>query len=145
MQLLRKKHPELQERVMLYCLSKGDLALWLDLRATLNGAAVKFDVFYKVAGDAIEEIGGATANRHGTDMISSSHSHLISIPSLYEHIMQKMNASDDEAVRLAPRPLQQLLAVSMCPQHSSREVSKHCTGRFKIERCCNKEFYGHAT
>jgi hypothetical protein len=38
-----------------------------DLRATLDGAAVKFDVFYKAAGDAIEDFGGATAKQHGTN------------------------------------------------------------------------------
>jgi hypothetical protein len=112
------RNPELDKRFLQYCMSQGNLNLWPDLRAIANGATTKYDVFYKIAGDAIEDISGATADRHGTHrVLTTSSAHLVSISALHRHTMEKMDSSDEEPVREAPRPSEQLLRMAFCPQH----------------------------
>ena len=38
---------ELDQRILKYCLSKGDKDLWPDLRAVNSGAKTKYDTFFR--------------------------------------------------------------------------------------------------
>ena len=138
-----KKKKVMEQRVLQYCLAKGDDRLWPDLCAALNGRAEQFTEFYKTAKEVIEEISGASPYRHGskrvlravqTDLVSSMNSSLVSIRALYNCIISRMRSHMDPIVQNSPHPSEELLRISLCPQYPSRAVSKAYHGRFELTR-----------
>jgi hypothetical protein len=134
-------HPntEQEQMVLLYVLSKGDPGLWPDLRASLNGVKEKYTLFYQVAEQVIESVTCASAYRHGTHrVLDSSNASLVSTKALHEKIVKAMTNSRDESIRNAEIPSEKLLAISLCPQYSSRATARHFSGRFSLSRGIQK-------
>ena len=135
----KSRNQLMDERILKYCLSRGNPDLWPDLRAANSGAKEKYTIFFDEAQKVIEQISGVDAYRHGEkNYLTSENSDLTSIPALYTKIVSSIKNSSDFSVKNAPLPSESLLRVSLCPQYESREVSKNYTCKLNLTRAIQK-------
>ena len=90
-------------------------------------------IFFEVASFIIEDGSRATPYHHGqVQVLTAAQAHLTSISALYDEICWRLDASNDDSVKNAPRPSKQLLQTACCPQYPSRFISKYFTCRLPI-------------
>ena len=119
---------EHDERILKYCLSKGEADLWPDLRAANNGSKEQYSIFYEEAQKIIDEISTVDSYRNNDKKyISSDHKELTSIPAFHNKIVTSMQSSSDKLIKNASIPSMSLLRISLCPQYESRLVSEYYT------------------
>jgi hypothetical protein len=135
---------DLEERVLRYVVSQGNPKFWPDLRAAVNGGKLQFEVFFEFAVEVVDELTGATPNRHGEqrvlatsifpDMVSPSNSSLVSVPALIKRVHQKMLESADPKIHDALVPSQNIVRLAFCPQYPNRKLAESYRPRFELSR-----------
>jgi hypothetical protein len=59
-------------RLTQYLVSNCDPEFWPDMRALMNGAKGQYEPFFDTLSSLVDEVTGATANRHGEQRVLSS-------------------------------------------------------------------------
>ena len=91
----KSDNPELDERILKYCLSNGDKDLWPDLRAAINGRPEYYSLFFQVAEEVIDDISGVDANRKNKQRyLTTQNAALTPISALYQKIVHSMKNSN---------------------------------------------------
>jgi hypothetical protein len=136
------KQSALSERLSQYLISNCDPEFWPDMRALMNGAKDQYEPFFITLSSIVDEVTGATANRHGEQRVLSSTSQelasstksVVSIPALMKLTKERMLESNDSKIKNASVPSVTLVALSFSPQYPHRKIAENFRPRIALSR-----------
>jgi hypothetical protein len=136
------KDSSLAERLSQYLVSNCDPEFWPDMRALMNGAKHQYEPFFDTLSSIVDEVTGATANRHGEQRVlsstnqelASSTKSVVSIPALMKLTQERMSQSDDHNIRNSSVPSVTLVALSFSPQYPHRKIAENFRPRIALSR-----------
>ena len=114
------------ERYLKYCLIKGYMDIWPDLRASNSGRPQTYKEFFNIVQEVIEEISGSHPYRcTSKKYLYADDKDLVSVSALHARVSERMKSKNKDPGIQTEIPSEQLPWISMYLQYKSRTVLKH--------------------